>query len=170
MPFDAKQFLKTKFSARSEDVPVPDLAAFFPPDAEPLWRVRGLTGQELGRAAEAAEKNKNLAALLEGLTADSSKERSEAVKEMFGLGADTPADVAKRIEHLTAASVDPLCPLDLAVKLCETYPIEFYRLTNKIVELTGLGQLPGKPPPSGEIKKSEPASRSATQEGASSSK
>jgi hypothetical protein len=37
------------------------------------------------------------------------------------------------------ASVNPTIDKPLAVKLAEQYPIEFYTLTNKITELTGLG-------------------------------
>ena len=89
------------------------------------------------------------------------KDKTEAVKGLMGVN-ETPADIAKRLEWLVLASVDPPCTLDLAVRLCETFPIEFYQLTNKIYELTGRGQVPGKQPPSGEIPKSEPASPSGT--------
>ena len=153
MSFDVKKFSKEKFTARTEAVPVPDLKAFFPEDEAPLWRVRGLTGQELGRAAEASARNKNMAAILEGLTGEAAKEKSAALKDLLGLGGNTPEDVAKRLEHLTMASVDPACTIDLSVRLCETFPIEFYQLTNKIMELTGMGQMPGKPAPCGKTEK-----------------
>jgi hypothetical protein len=162
MSFDAKKFLKTKFTARTADVPVPDLQAYFPDGEKALWKVRGLTGRELGRANEAAEKNRNIAAILEGLAAGASKEKTEAVKELLGVGGTAPQDIAKRLEQLVMGSVEPPCTLDLALHLCESFPVEFFQLTNKIVELTGQGRLPGKPQPSGESEKSEPASLSAT--------
>jgi hypothetical protein len=81
-----------------------------------------------------------------------------------------PDDVAKRIEHLVLGSVDPVCTPDLAVRLCETYPVEFYQLTTKILELTGKGQEPGKSKRSGKTAMSGPPSPSATQKGASSTK
>jgi hypothetical protein len=165
MAFDSKRFLKTKFTARTEDVPVPDLAAFFPDDAKPVWKVRGLTGQELGRANEAAERNKNVAAILEGLASGAGKEQTEAVKELLGVGGSTPQDIAKRLEILSIGSVDPQCAPDLAVRLCEAYPVEFYQITNRINFLTGQGQMPGKQPPSGETPKSAPASPSDMPEG-----
>lgn len=170
MAFDTKRFIKTKFIHRTEDVPVPDLRDFFPDNEPAVWKVRGLTGQELGRAAEAAERNKNMSAILEGLTAEASKEKSDAVKELLGIGGGTPQDIAKRLEHLTLGSVAPACTLDLAVKMCETFPVEFYMLTNKILMLTGQGQVPGKPLPSGEMEKSAPVSLSAMPEGDSSLK
>lgn len=169
MPFDAKKFLKTKWTPRIEEVPVPDLAAFFPDGAKPVWKVRGLTGQELGRSNEAAERNKNVAAILEGISSGVAKEQTEAVKELLGVGGATPQDIARRLEHLTLGSVDPKCPPDLAIRLCETFPVEFFQITNRIVQLTGQGQMPGKPQPSGETPKSAPASPSDMPGGDSSS-
>jgi hypothetical protein len=60
---------------------VPDLKEFFEEGAEPLWRVRNLTGHELGRVNEAAERNKNVSAILEALVSANAKEKVEAVKE-----------------------------------------------------------------------------------------
>jgi hypothetical protein len=168
MSFDAKKFLKTKWQPRTEDYPVPDLAAFFPEGTPAVWLVRGLTGQELGRAAEAADRNKSVAAILEGLVSADMKEKAESVRNLLGIGGDAPADIAKRIEHLTLGSVDPPCTQELAVRLCEVFPIEFYQLTNKIMELSGKGQMPGKPQPSGATAASGPASHSATPGGDSS--
>jgi hypothetical protein len=158
--FDAKKFLKTKWTPRTEEVPVPDLAAFFPEGAKAVWKVRGLTGQELGRSNEAAERNRNVAAILEGLASGAAKEQTEAVKELLGVGGSTSQDIAKRLEHLVIGSVDPPCTPDLAIRLCETFPVEFFQITNRIVQLTGQGQMPGKQPPSGETPKSAPASPS----------
>jgi hypothetical protein len=170
MPFDAKKFTKTKFVHRTEDVPVPDLKEFFPEGEKAVWTVRGLTGQELGRANEAADRNKNIAAILSGLTSGAEKEITDAVKDLVGVGGNTPADISKRLEHLCLGSVEPKCTHDLAVRLCETFPVEFFQITNAIVRLTGQGQLPGKREPSGATGMSAPASPSVTQEGVSSMK
>ncbi len=71
MGFDASRFMKEKFLHRIEDVPVPDLKDFFPEGEEPVWKVRGLTGQEMGRMMEAPSRVKNYAALLERLASKS---------------------------------------------------------------------------------------------------
>lgn len=168
--FDVKAFMKEKFVPRVEEHPVPDLAAFYPDGAKAVWKVRGLTGQELGRAEEAAERNRNMSAIVDGLAAQASKDRTEALKDLLGLGGNTPADIAKRIEHLVLGSVDPVCTTDLAVRLCEAYPIEFYQITNRILQLTGKGMMPGKQTPSGETEKSGPVSPCVTPEGDSSMK
>lgn len=170
MPFDTKKFLKEKFVPRTEDVPVPDMKVWFVEGEKPVWTVRGMTGQELGRASEAAERNKSIGAILEGLLAQESKEKTHAVKELLGMAGGTPPDIAKRIEWLIMASVQPVCTLDLALKVCEVFPIEFFQITNVIMQLTGRGQVPGKQKPSGAIPKSGNVSPSDTPEGDSSMK
>lgn len=170
MSFDAKRFMKTKWEPRTEEVPVPALADFFSAGAKAVWKVRGLTGQEIGQANEAPDNFKTMAAAVEALAgAQAMKEKVTAIRDLLGLGGKTPADIAKRLEHLTLGSVDPPCTLDLAVRLCEAFPIEFFELTNRILKLSGLGKVPGKQPPSGETPESGPASPSDTPEGASSS-
>ena len=144
MAFDSNKFLQTSFKHRTDPVPVPDLAEFFEEDSKPEWIVRGMTGQEVGRCAEAATKREAINLLVSGLMSTVTKDTVEAAKDVLGVGNDTPADIAKRIEHLVVASVDPVCTLDLAVRICEIFPVEFYQITNKIMELTGKGQVPGK--------------------------
>lgn len=169
MSFDTKKFLKEKYVHRVEEVAVPDMAAFFSEGEKAVWKVRGLTGQELGRANEAVEKNRNVAAILEGIMSATGKEKTEAVKSMIGVAAgQTPADVVKRIEHLVIGSVDPACTQEMAVKVCEVWPVVFFDLTNTILKLSGAGQMPGKQKPSGETILSGPASPSDTPEEGSS--
>jgi len=138
--FDLKKFRNAKFEARFEDVPVPDLKEFFGEGAEaPAWRVRGLTGHELGKVNEAAERNRNVSAILEALLSNSADDKAEAVKKLVGLDDAVPHDIARRLEMLSLGSVDPEMDLELAVKLCTHFPIEFFALTNAITKLTGQG-------------------------------
>jgi hypothetical protein len=171
MGFDSKQFLKMKFAHRTEDVPVPDLQQFFPEGEEAVWKIRGLTGQELGRVKEAPERHKKMTGILEGLLSSVTKDVVDGVKAVMGSGtADSPDDIVIRMEQLVMGSIEPKCTLDLAVKLCEVSAITFFHLTNKITILTGQGQMPGKPRPSGETTESGQALPSATPEGDSSLK
>lgn len=171
MPFDVKKFEKTKFVPVVEDVPVPDLQEFFSEGETAVWKVRGLTGQELGRANEVVDKNKNISAIIDGLVSDSSKDKSDAIKDLLGINQyNTPADVAKRIAFLQYGSVDPICTEEMAVKLCTVKGIEFFTLTNKIVALTGMGHTVGKSKPCGESKTSEQVLPSHTGANASSTK
>lgn len=165
MEFDIQKFTSTSFEARTKDVPVKDLAPFFkdvPEGETPTWRVRGLTGAELAQTNEAKERNRSRAAIAEGLLSGVDDKVSEAVKELLGSGSSVPDDLAKRIEMLVLGSVEPQCSHQLAVKLAEAYPVEFYQLTGEITRLTGQGAEPGKPRRSSGSQKSNSPSSSAT--------
>ena len=171
MGFEAKQFLKTKFVHRTEDVPVPDLAAYFSDGAKAVWTVRSLTGQELGRVKETPDRLKKMSGILSGLMSSVTKEVKESIETVLGGGTlETPDDIAIRLGQLVTASVEPKCTLDLAVRICEVAPVTFYQLTNRITILTGQGQEPGKQKPSGTTAGSGPALPSAMPGGDSSMK
>jgi hypothetical protein len=160
--FDSKAFMKTKFLFREESVKVPDLKDFFPVGEEPLWKVRGLEGVELGRVREANKRNSRVAAAVSGLLAGNEQETIDGIKQLFGLTGDVPEDTAIRMDMLCVASIDPKVEMDLAVKLCACFPIEFSLLTDRIMLLTGQGKVPGERRGSGKTKVSEPVSTSAT--------
>lgn len=150
MSFDRERFRFADLAPRQAAVPVADLAFFFPEGEDPVWTVRGLTGEEIARANAASQRQ---AVLLEAVEALSSAaalrdDRVEALKSLLGHGAETPEDLAKRFDHLIFGSVDPVVDREMAVKLFAAYPIVGYTLTNKILELTGLGPDLGKAPPS----------------------
>jgi len=154
MPFDVKQFKKTKFTTRKEEVSVPDLSAYFSEDENPVWVVRGLTGQELGQTKDAAARNRNISAIVEALDSGSKTKKVQGVKKALGID-EVPQDIAERIEQLVIGSIEPCCDTDLALMLCERFPVEFYSLTNKILQLTGKGMTPGKPKSFGKTEESE---------------
>lgn len=155
MAFNEKKFMSTNFTPRTKEVKVPDLADFFDPNTEPVFRVRGLTGQELARVHEAVDKHRNIAGLISGLFSSQSQEKIDSIRAALGVTEDVPAEIARRLEMLSIACVDPKISLEAAVRLCETFPIEFYDITSTISELTGKGQLPGKPLPSGKTQVSK---------------
>jgi len=168
MGFDSKTFLKERFEDRITDVPVPDLKQWFP-DSEPVWRVRGLTGDELGRVNEALEKYRNVTALITGIVGADPGQKAEAVKEALGIaGHKTPESVVRELELLVAGSVDPPCDMALAIKIKDNFPIEFRQISQAILIATGKGRVPGKSRASGETQESEPVSPCATSEADSS--
>lgn len=154
MAFDSKEFLARRMVPREDVVKVPDLAEFFGEDEDPVWKVRGLSGQELGKAQVASEKSREIRAILEGLSSKNSKRMANSIKNL--VDPDVPVDVAKRISMFAMGSVEPAGSEELALKLCREFPVDFYAITNKIVELTGMGHHSGEPKPSGTIEKSEP--------------
>lgn len=166
MEFDLDKFGGTNFNAREADVEVPDLAPFFKgtakEDEKPVWRVRGLSAAELGRVNEAQTRNRDRNAIAQGLLSGQDEKVTEAVRSLVGDGDNVPDDIAKRLEMLVIASVSPEITHPIAVKLSEAFPIEFYQLTSKITQLTGLGAEPGKQKRSSGKKTSEQPSNSAT--------
>lgn len=150
---DLQKFLSAALVPRTEDVPVPELAAWFAEGEPAVWVIRGLTAAEMGRAREAAERGlDNVKALVEALAGDGAG-KVVAIRKAFGLADDdVPADVSRRIEMLAAGSVSPALGMDsreVAVKLAETFPTVFFNLTNRILALTGQGAEMGKPKRSG---------------------
>ena len=155
MAFNEKKFMSTNFTPRTQDVNVPDMKDFFEPNTPTVFRVRGLTGQELARVHEAVDKHRNIAGLISGLLSSQSSEKIDAIRASLGVTDDVPAEIARRLEMISIACVDPTISLEAAVRLCEVYPIEFYEITTAISTLTGQGQVPGKPSPSGETQASK---------------
>lgn len=147
MPFDAAKFAAAPFAPRTATIELPALAPFFDEGEQPAWVVRNLTAAEFARAQDAEKRNSSIDMLIGALAAAQSK--SEAVAEArraLGLaGGNTPGEVAKRLELLVAGSVAPVVTMDTAVLLAERFAIDFYLLTNKILELTGQGCDLGKP-------------------------
>ena len=144
MGFDTEKFLNTKMQPRTSDVPVPGLSDWFSGDEKPVWKVRGITGQELGQAKQAVENRKDIAALVAGIVGGQPKEKAEAARKIMNIDDTVPANVALNIHLVKLGSVGPACDEDLAVKLCTCYPVEFQVIAKKILELTGQGQEPGK--------------------------
>jgi hypothetical protein len=150
---DLQKFLQAQFQAREAAIKLPpDLHAFFGKE----WRVRGLNAAELARSREAGERGESLKALVSAMAGAGDK--AEAIKKSMGLSDDeVPTDISRRIEMLTAGSVEPKLGSEnreIAVKLSETHATTFYELTNKILELTGSGSEVGKPKSSSRTKAS----------------
>lgn len=147
MPFNAQKFERAEFRPRTATLALPALAPFFDEGEPPEWTVRGLTAAEFARAQDAEKRNTSIDMLIGALAAAQSK--SDAVNEArkaLGLaGANTPGEVAKRLELLVAGSVAPVVTMETAVRFSEKFAVDFYVVTNKIIELTGQGFDLGKP-------------------------
>lgn len=135
--FDLQAFERAEFKPRTRRVEVEALAPFFPEGTKPEWEVRGLTSAELNRTLEAEKRQSSVEAIVKALAANGNQ--VQALREAIGLTSGTPGEIAKRLEMLAIASVAPKIELPLAVKLAENFPIEFFRLTNAITDLTGQG-------------------------------
>lgn len=151
MPFNQQAFMNTQYQPRTADVDVPALADFFDKGEKPVWVVRGQTANEVALGAEAVKRNTDISSVIESIS--NSKAKIDEIKKAIGISDDTPRDIVIRLEQLTRCSVSHEVDLPCAIKLAETYPGEFYILTNKIVELTAMGMDIKKPKASGKTQK-----------------
>lgn len=157
MNFDMKKFAAAKWTPRSVAVPTPDLKPWFKEGVAAAVTIRNLDGPEIARANEIASQASagRMEAVVEALTGGNA-EVAEAVKEILGTSDRVPADHLRRLELLQIGCVEPVFDLRSAQSLAKHLPTTFLILTNKILELTGLGSEPGKPKGSGKKKGSGP--------------
>lgn len=137
MGFNVDKFTGAKFVPRTKDVPVPGLAQWFGEGEAAVWKVRGLTGNELNRAMEAQQRRHSVDGIVKAIAA--SGDQADAIRAAIGLTKDAPGEVVKRLEMLVTGSVEPAIELPTAVRLAEAFPVEFLQLTNEITMLTGMG-------------------------------
>ncbi len=143
--FDSNKFGNTKFERRTEAVPVTALADFFPKGETVEFTVGSLTHHELAQCAAGLQAKDNTKSVLQAV-AGHNPSIKEAIGEILGGKADIPVDTQKRILHLVKGSIEPVIDEMFAVQLAERFPVEFTMLTNKILELSGLGQVAIKKP------------------------
>jgi hypothetical protein len=157
MPFDMAKFESVKIVDRTEEVPVPELQSFFEDEeigegetraivpGKAVWTVKALGGLEIAEAREAMARNRSLEALLSGLISGDSKEKVQALKDSLGIASDTaPDDYVYRLACLRLGSVDPVLNEEQAVRLALAFSVTFYNLTNKILQLSGMGKRLGE--------------------------
>lgn len=165
--FNLDAFRKAKFEERTEDVPLPGLTSggFGGYEGQGdnatakavVFRIRGLTSDELARADQEADNSKVLAKVAERLSGTES-ERVQALMDGLGLGNGTPAALAKKLAHIQMAVVDPELKIQDVVRLADAYPTDFLELSNRIYALTGKGKVAQvKRKPSGKTAASKPA-------------
>lgn len=134
--FDLNAFRQADFKPREIGLDFPALKSF-----GGHFKVRGLTAHEIAQADESAQKGRLVSDLVERLAGSTGKQKAAALLEGIGISNDVPALLAKRYEHVCLGVVEPRLELSDAVKLGETFPIEFSTIANKILELTGQGQI-----------------------------
>jgi len=145
MGFNINKFETSTFNERTFNVDVPELIDFFDKDDKLEWVVRGLNAEELAIVNDAVDTNNNIGDILSAITSQDGSNKMDAIKDLIGLSSDNvPSDIVRRFAMLTKGSVNPECPQSIAVKLGQSHPTVLYKLTNKIIELTGLGQKLGE--------------------------
>lgn len=152
MPFDLKQFRKTQLAARTEDIPTPELKLFFAEDEKPVFKVRGMAGDEMYRVREAVEKRRDLQAIVSRLMSGEGSAMADAIEDYFGV---VPEEFARRVEILLVGCLDPVLTRQDVMKLFRHYPTQAHAICTRILHLTGEGSLPGELKDFGEIPESD---------------
>lgn len=143
MAFDRDRFMSAPLMARMKEIRVDAMAEYF--DGPPVITVRGLTASEIALANEEKEKYARLDTIAKAIAGKNVDE----VRAALGLGDDVPGDIARRIEVMIHGAVEPPIARDMAIKIGDAFPIEFYAITNEILALSAQGKTLEKPAPSG---------------------
>ena len=96
MGFNADKFERAAFEPRKAKVAVPALAAFFDEGEAPEFEVRGLSASELHKAMEAGRRQGSVDAIVKAIAQNG--DQAGAIRKALGLTADTPGEIAKRLE------------------------------------------------------------------------
>ena len=154
--FDPLKFESTEFHPRMEEVELPEMAFCFPKGEKALFKIRNLSADEVARTNDAIKTSKMAESLITALTSMNQADMVKSFKAQLGYGEEVNGEVQRRIELILYGCVEPKLPRELVVKMGTVFPTAFYKLSNKITDLTGLGMEMGKPGPSGETQESKP--------------
>jgi len=148
MPFDLDRFRRISLVPRSEEVKTPELKEWFDEDAEPVFKIRGLTGEEFYRVREASAKRRDMEQIAARLLSGAGEAIAEAIEEFYG---GVPDEFARRVEILIAGCVEPQLDRMDAMRLFKHFPSTAHTLADAILKATGEGSVPGESIGSGEI-------------------
>jgi hypothetical protein len=141
MQFDPQK-LNQELEPRTADVVVNELKALYDPapDEDLIFTVRGLNGNDLVAVSSKRDTNTFVEMLSEALIKKNGKEGGEAIKGLLGLFDDElHPELKYRVELIVRASLEPKIDYPLAVKLAREFYVVLHRLSEKILELSGLG-------------------------------
>lgn len=151
MGFDTQGFQRAPWEHRTQEVPVPELAEFFTDGSPAVFKVRGLSADELYKIRFSVSRHLVIEGIAEGLAEASKSGATRAINEVLSTSQLHPA-TPRAIETLIFGCVDPPCDLDMARLLMSKHGVVFMKLSDTIMTLAGLG---------GEVaKKAEPSGQS----------
>ena len=141
MSFNLQAFESADFRERTRDVEIDadsPLAGFFGEGEPRVWTLRALTGKDLAVVNEAVDAARNIEGLVSALAGRVPD--IGAIKQALGLDDKIkPPDYVRRLRLLKIGSVSPVITDAHAVKISKVAPVDFSRLTNAVLELTGQG-------------------------------
>jgi len=136
MPFNIAEFQNQKIIHRTGEVAVERLAKYFPEGEKPVWKVRGLSGEEMARVGDDVSSNANI-----GTPKDNplGNELADVIKRITGKGENVPDSHVHKMAMVEYGSVDPKVSRQDVVKLAAVSVIDFLAIFTKIAELTTMG-------------------------------
>jgi hypothetical protein len=141
MGFDLQRFERAEMTARLEEVIIPCMKHWFPEGEEPIFRARGLTGEEFYNVRQAAAKRQDLQAIASRLLSGDGQAIADAIGEFYGA---VPEEYARRVEILIIGAVDPAFDRSLAMKMFRNFPPAAPIIVEAILKATGEGAVPGE--------------------------
>jgi hypothetical protein len=152
MGFNATKFRRAKFQHRTADVQVPELKELFDEGEAPVFKVRGLSGEEFYQVREAVTKRKDLQAIASRLMSGQGEAIAAAIDEYFN---DLPEELMRRTEVLVAGCVSPTLDREAANKMFKHFPTSAHIIAEAILRATGEGSILGELKGSGETQGSD---------------
>jgi len=141
MNFDQSK-LSQDLEPRTGEVVCNELKALYEPAPEEdlVITVRGLPGNDLAAVAAMRNTNAFIETLSEALVTKNGKDGAGAIKGLLGLFDDElHPELKYRVEILVRGALEPKIDYPAAVKLARDFYVVLYRLSEKILEVSGLG-------------------------------
>jgi len=147
--FDFKEFMQTDFIERTGEV---SLLNFGDTGDSCKFQVRGLTAADIAEIENSVQKNRMASRLYDAavkMTAVNctAKDQADAIRELTGFAEGAPDNLIRKYVIFERGVIDPKPEIRAdVVKFGRVYPIEFDKIINKILELTGKGHDAKKKP------------------------
>lgn len=141
MAFKIDEFMRAKLAPRQVEVKVPELKGWFEEDTEPVFLVRGLTGEEFYNVRNAVAKRRNMEAIAKGILSGEGDAMQKAVKDFFG---DLPEEQVRHMVILGTACVEPELDQEKAKKLLKYFPLSAFTIAEAVLKATGEGSTLGE--------------------------
>jgi vacuolar-type H+-ATPase subunit D/Vma8 len=144
--FDINEFRSAVFEDRTEEI---ELKNFGDSKETLKWKIRALTAEDLAKADEEVQLNRDLNALINmtvaAVSSGQKSDKIDAIKEIIGVSGKVPDVLVKKYAIFELGTVAPKFDRSDTVKFARVYPVEFESISTRIYALTGLGAVKKKP-------------------------
>ncbi len=141
MNFDPQK-LSQELEAREAEVVCNELKVLYDPEPQEniVFKMRGLSGNDIVQVSGARDTGRFVEMLSEALTKNNGHEGAEAIRSMLGIFDEgLHPELKYRVELVVRGAVEPKIDYPLAAKMAKDRYVVLNRLSDKLLELTGLG-------------------------------